>query len=399
MADITVRTQTLDRDELQKFIPVGNFRLIKAFENLMEDVAVTIPDAIGTTVTGPTTTGDGDLALFDGTNGQKIKDSGVNITQVALLDSPLFTGNPRAPTPTIGDNDTSIATTAFVSSAVSGFGNVIGPASSTNNNISTFNGATGKVLKDSGVQIGALAALASPALTGTPTAPTAAPGTNTTQLATTAFVATSFAPLASPALTGTPTVPTAAPGTNTTQAASTAFVRAIFAAPPALGSTTPAAVSATTITASSTITPDQTSGIVGTTTNNNANAGSVGELLTATTASVSLTSSTAANGTSVSLTAGDWEVSGTCQFSPLAGTTITGIVVGISTVSATRPVPFGQENYLLAAFGGNFQTISTPVVRMSLSATTTVYCVVMAIFSGGSGVNAAPTLIRARRVR
>jgi hypothetical protein len=37
------------------------------------------------------------------------------------------------------------------------------------------------------------------------------------------------APLASPALTGTPTVPTAAPGTNTTQAASTAFVAAAAA--------------------------------------------------------------------------------------------------------------------------------------------------------------------------
>ena len=38
------------------------------------------------------------------------------------------------------------------------------------------------------------------------------------------------APLASPTLTGTPTVPTAAPGTNTTQAASTAFVVAEVAA-------------------------------------------------------------------------------------------------------------------------------------------------------------------------
>lgn len=38
------------------------------------------------------------------------------------------------------------------------------------------------------------------------------------------------APLASPALTGTPTVPTAAPGTNTTQVASTAFVTAAVAA-------------------------------------------------------------------------------------------------------------------------------------------------------------------------
>lgn len=49
------------------------------------------------------------------------------------------------------------------------------------------------------------APLASPALTGVPTAPTAAGGTNTTQIATTAYVVASFAPLASPALTGTPT--------------------------------------------------------------------------------------------------------------------------------------------------------------------------------------------------
>ena len=101
----------------------------------------------------------------------------------------------------------------------------------------------------------AKAPLASPALTGTPTVPTAAAGTNTTQAASTAFVTTAVnnakitvdsalsgtstnpvqnkvintalaakAPLASPALTGTPTVPTAAAGTNTTQAASTAFV-------------------------------------------------------------------------------------------------------------------------------------------------------------------------------
>jgi hypothetical protein len=36
---------------------------------------------------------------------------------VALLASPTFTGNPIAPTPTAGDNDTSIATTAFVTNA------------------------------------------------------------------------------------------------------------------------------------------------------------------------------------------------------------------------------------------------------------------------------------------
>ncbi|MEC0167851.1 hypothetical protein [Paenibacillus graminis] len=76
----------------------------------------------------------------------------------------------------------------------------------------------------------------SPAFTGTPTAPTASAGTNTTQLATTAFVEAVRvilaaadalkAPLASPALTGTPTAPTAATATNSTQIATTAFVKA-----------------------------------------------------------------------------------------------------------------------------------------------------------------------------
>ena len=65
---------------------------------------------------------------------------------------------------------------------------------------------------------GSVALVDSPALTGTPTAPTATSGTNTTQLATTAFVTSS------PALAGTPTAPTALAGTNTTQLATTAFV-------------------------------------------------------------------------------------------------------------------------------------------------------------------------------
>lgn len=39
-----------------------------------------------------------------------------------------------------------------------------------------------------------------------------------------------FAPLASPALTGTPTAPTATAGTNTTQIATTAFVQSAIPA-------------------------------------------------------------------------------------------------------------------------------------------------------------------------
>jgi hypothetical protein len=45
-----------------------------------------------------------------------------NINLKADIASPTFTGNPQAPTPTVGDNDTSIATTAFVTAAITAIG-------------------------------------------------------------------------------------------------------------------------------------------------------------------------------------------------------------------------------------------------------------------------------------
>lgn len=98
----------------------------------------------------------------------------------------------------------------------------------------------GTNIQNTGVSTAGLAPINSPALTGTPTAPTASPATtNTTQIATTAFVQAAitaglagYAHLASPIFSGTPTVPTAAPGTNTLQIASTAFVQAAVGAVP-----------------------------------------------------------------------------------------------------------------------------------------------------------------------
>jgi hypothetical protein len=108
--------------------------------------------------------------------------------------------------------------------------------------VSSVLGRTGAVVAQAGdysvAQVTGAAPLAAPALTGVPTAPTAAAATNTTQLATTAFAtgavsteATAraaadalLAPLASPVLTGVPAAPTATAGTSTTQLATTAFV-------------------------------------------------------------------------------------------------------------------------------------------------------------------------------
>jgi hypothetical protein len=76
------------------------------------------------------------------------------------------------------------------------------------------------------------APLASPALTGTPTAPTQTGTDNSTRLATTAFVkGQGYAPLASPGLTGTPTAPTPAGSDNSVTLATTAFVKGLNYAP------------------------------------------------------------------------------------------------------------------------------------------------------------------------
>ena len=70
---------------------------------------------------------------------------------------------------------------------ITGLGNFNGSGTSTIGNLPTFTDTTGRNVSDSGVALASLAPLASPALIGTPTAPTAAPGTNSTRIATTAY--------------------------------------------------------------------------------------------------------------------------------------------------------------------------------------------------------------------
>jgi hypothetical protein len=161
------------------------------------------------------------------------------LSAYAPLASPGFSGAPTAPTPPNADNSTRIPTTAWVLLNAP----VTPPATATP--IVDGTGAVGvatKYAREDHVHPtdASRAALASPALTGTPTVPTAAALNNTTQVASTAYadaavstlsgtVTTALAlkaPLTSPALSGVPTAPTAAVSTNTTQLATTAFVLA-----------------------------------------------------------------------------------------------------------------------------------------------------------------------------
>ena len=107
---------------------------------------------------------------------------------VVFSDSPALTGTPTAPTATAGTSDTQLATTAFVAAAVTG-GSValnsaemlVGDAANTAQAVTI----SGDITIDN---TGAATIKNNVALAGAPTAATPASGTNTTQIATTAYV-------------------------------------------------------------------------------------------------------------------------------------------------------------------------------------------------------------------
>ena len=114
-------------------------------------------------------------------------------SQYAPKASPTFTGTPKAPTPAAGNNTTQLATTAFVQAALKA---VINGAPATLDTLKEIAAAINNDPKFSTTINNALALkapLSSPALTGTPTAPTAAQSVNNTQIATTAFVKSAIA--------------------------------------------------------------------------------------------------------------------------------------------------------------------------------------------------------------
>ena len=133
-----------------------------------------------------------------------------------------------------------------------------------------------------------------------------------------------------------------------------------------------------------TITPGQTTGIVGTTTNNDVQAGSVGEFISASVASgsaVTLTSDTAANVTTISLTAGDWDVSGVVLYLQPGTTSINNAFSGPSQTSATLGAVGSYSTIYNQGVTAADPAITSPVVRMSLSGTTTIYLVARSNFS------------------
>ena len=124
--------------------------------------------------------------------------------------------------------------------------------------------------------------------------------------------------------------------------------------------------------------------VTGTTTNNNAATGVIGEYQTSTLAtgsSISLTTATAANVVSVSLTAGDWDVRGVVDYTLGTSTATTYMQQGISVTSATLGSQDTYSSYPFAMLAGADAALTTPTVRISLASTTTVYLVAKAAFT------------------
>ena len=140
--------------------------------------------------------------------------------------------------------------------------------------------------------------------------------------------------------------------------------------------------------------------VQGTSTNDNATAGYVGEFVSniiAAASAVAAPNVTATNVTSISLTAGDWDVWGNVSTSSVP-TATTAFAGWISSTSATLPDQSLYADITLAT--GTIAAgigMSVPQRRFTLSATTTVF--LSGEFSGTSGSGSICGGIYARRVR
>lgn len=141
--------------------------------------------------------------------------------------------------------------------------------------------------------------------------------------------------------------------------------------------------------------------IVGTATNDSAAAGEIGELVRGSLAvgsATTLSTGTGKNITSISLTAGDWDVGAMIGFGgSVAGATYT--AASISTTSATLDGGYGESTFATPTVpnAASSHHVSIPPFRLSLSGTATVYLVAQGAFTSGSML--AWGTINARRVR
>lgn len=134
-----------------------------------------------------------------------------------------------------------------------------------------------------------------------------------------------------------------------------------------------------------------------------ATAGNVGEYISSNVAqgsAVPLTTNTGVNVTSISLTAGDWDVSGNVCYNPAGSTVSANFWAAISLVSATLPAPPNAGGISVinpSTSGGSTAYLQAGTLRVSVASTTTVYLIGQSSFSVST--SSAFGAIHARRMR
>lgn len=142
---------------------------------------------------------------------------------------------------------------------------------------------------------------------------------------------------------------------------------------------------------------------LGTATNDNATAGNVGEYIQSELpfgSATSMTTGTAKTITSITLTAGDWNVWGLIVLNPAASTVITSFSAAANTTTNTMPIPPNGGSYISQVItlpAGNAQAYPIGMQRYSVSTSTTVYLVSSVNFN--TSTLTAYGGIYARRVR
>jgi hypothetical protein len=120
---------------------------------------------------------------------------------------------------------------------------------------------------------------------------------------------------------------------------------------------------------------------------------------------VSLTTATPANITSISLSPGDWDISGVINFRPAATTSVTNITTSASLTSATLSSQAGGSGLgtdatmawnQAASVPAAVMAMEVPAVRLSITKQTTVFLVAQATFTVSTMT--ADGTIRANRV-
>jgi len=142
---------------------------------------------------------------------------------------------------------------------------------------------------------------------------------------------------------------------------------------------------------------------LGTATNDNATAGNIGEYIQSELpfgSATSMTTGTAKTITSITLTAGDWNVWGLIVLNPAASTVITSFSAAANTTTNTMPIPPNGGSYISQVItlpAGNAQAYPIGMQRYCVSTSTTVYLVSSVNFN--TSTLTAYGGIYARRIR